>query len=137
MWNTIVFASRVFASPPSRPAPASPRRTGTPVPSGLQHIVSAAASPSTSVAAALSPSASSAAAISRPTCRAQRSARFAVAATPATSPNNSAARAQLISAHSLASARIAAGVSRTPDRPTTPSAASSGCVPPFEQPRVQ
>ena len=46
VWNTATFASRVFAGWPSSPAPASRRTIGTPVPSGLQYIVSAGASAS-------------------------------------------------------------------------------------------
>ena len=130
MWNTATFASRVFDGLPSSPVPASRRTTGTPVPSGLQYIVSAGAS--TSAAAA-----SSHAAISRPTCFAQRSARFAVAAAPASRPRRAAAFAKLVSAASSANAHSAAGVSRTPSRPAIPSARSRTCRPPFEHLHVQ
>ena len=131
MWNTATFASRVFAGWPSSPVPASRRTMGTPVPSGLQYIVSAGAS--------ASPGADrSHAAISRPACFAVRSARFAVAQPPACRPRLSAAFAKLFSDASSASARSAAGVSRTPARPATPSARSSGCAPaPFAHGHVQ
>ena len=96
VWNTATLASRVFDGRPSSPVPASRRATGTPVPSGLQHIVSAGASRNAG-------SASSHAVISRPTCFEARSARFAVASTPASRPRRAAAFSKLASAARSAS----------------------------------
>ena len=75
--------------------------------------------------------------ISRPTCFAARSARFAVATTPASRPNSAAAFAKLASDASSASAHSTAGVPRTPSRPAMPSSSSRTCRPPFEHPHVQ
>ena len=130
VWNTATFASRVFDGRPSSAVPASRRTTGTPVPSGLQHIVSAGASRNAGAA-------SSHAVISRPTCFAARSARFAVATTPASRPRRAAAFSKLASAARSASAHRTAGVPRTPSRPAMPSVSSRTCRPPFEHPHVQ
>ena len=114
VWNTATFASRVLDGRPSSPVPAFRRTAGTPVPSGLRHIVSAGASPRAG-------SASSHVVISRPTCFAARSARFAVASTPASRPRGAAAFSKLASDASSASAHSTSGVPRTPSRPATPS----------------
>ena len=111
VWNTATFPSRVFDGRPSSAVPASRRTTGTPVPSGLQYIVSAGASRSVG-------------AVPRrdlpPTCFAARSARFAVATTPASRPRRAAAFSKLASDASSASAHSTVGVPRTPSRPAGP-----------------
>ena len=104
-------------TPPPSPPASSP--AGRPPPCRRPAAPSARpCRPDCSTGASASPGADrSHAAISRPACFAVRSAHFAVAQTPACRPRLSAAFAKLFSDASSASARSAAGVSRTPTTP--------------------
>ena len=122
------------ASPPSFPrlSDASPGRTGTPVPSIPQHIVS----DGDAAVSTLSSSASSRA-ISEPTRFAARSIHFPFTANPSSPLASEAARSKLVSAASGTTARSSSGVARVPARPFTPSSSSSGQRPPGAQAHVQ
>ena len=131
--NATIFASRVRALPPSplRLSEASPGRTGTPVPSIPQHIVSDGAS----AVSALSDASSDA--ISEPNRFAARSIHFAFTANPNSPLASRAARSKLASAASGIAALNSSGVARVPSRPFTPSSSSSGQRPASSQPHVQ